>query len=477
MDQIRPIQRQIDEQKQLLEAFEKQYERLQAYDKYRDPPESRPARVGFERLDPCPSHWQRRMVVWLEQLGVIGLFHAISLNAIDERQEELKKNGRTGGTPSGSYDTLYADCRLGVKSRSLRYLMSMPEEVLMAVIKGNLPLMMEDRDFNAKYRDFLSLRPCQGVYIIYPHVRHTDTLPDLRQPGPTAATITGYGLSIEELLDVVREMDQYAHASNNDTLANSRAQELDSKYRNSKNAQLDHSIGERKYKQGKLKSHTLFIAALDQQYSLSKLKVWTKAEQQKRLQRCFPYVGLSHKVQERAPQHYTQVGTTSPTFGLFNAVLRALYGDKFETTGYQLIRTTDVDDIGLDEILISMLASAYAWRGGLTANHAGQQTGDQAVRDDTYNAELLESEEYYRTRPYQAANAEKSVNLFKKAQMNSEYHSSGQLRRQEMIAELDRLSSLCEEAMTLTKKHIAFLELQSVKLATQGLRDLKGSSP
>lgn len=98
------------------------------------------------------------------------------------------------------------------------------------------------------------------------------------------------------------------------------------------------------------------------------------------LRRTFPYAGLSINVASRATAHHGHTGSECIVYGLFTAVVRWKYGRQFDVIHftYQILKNVRPDDIGLLEILGSIIASAYTWDTGLSANFAGLQRGNKA---------------------------------------------------------------------------------------------------
>lgn len=65
-------------------------------------------------------------------------------------------------------------------------------------------------------------------------------------------------------------------------------------------------------------------------------------------------------------------------YGLYTAALKVLDEDRFASTSsssYLILKTVRKEDIGLDEIIVSLLTSSYVRDLGLNAEHAGKQTG------------------------------------------------------------------------------------------------------
>lgn len=102
------------------------------------------------------------------------------------------------------------------------------------------------------------------------------------------------------------------------------------------------------------------------------------------MSRCLSYTGLAVNVVDRVSSHWVHKNTESPMFGLITAIARYLYSDLYDikSFSYQIFRTTDVPDIGLDEQITSILTSSQWWNGGLNYTHCGGNLGSGPYRTD-----------------------------------------------------------------------------------------------
>lgn len=468
MDEIKRLKEQKKDAEGQLAALIEQKARLDQYNV--DSPPLPPPLDAFERLDQCPTRKQHRMKVYLQHLGVLGLWHAVYTNAKQAEHEEIQ-NPLNNGRADKSWRTLIDDYEeKGIKSRSLYYLMSIPEEVLMAIIEGNLPSRMQEDSFRSKYTSFLSLKPNQGVYVCYVGVAHQDIYSQLL-PLTASLSEVGYGLTLGELGQVIGTMHTYC--INDSRTGNDRpveARDIDTRYRPSGKKGLpdlvEYQDGFRRYSAGIRESQfdriINYLYAIDDIYDIQN-NATDMSMNNKRLQRCFCYVGLSHKVKDRAPEHHTHTGKESQIWGLFTAICRYLFHDKFSNSDftYQVIQTVRVEDIGLDEILVSVLASGYGFDGGLSAVHAGQSTGSGVVRNDIYHEELNASARLYRQRGQQAKNISNTLTRFEEAQKVIEYKQDD--TRQELENRLQDLRLKCDQAIKHYRDLIAHLDRQIIR--------------
>lgn len=475
MDRINQLKEQLRAAEICLRALRAQETRLSKIKTGPPPPDPSPS--DFEKLDNCPTRKQHRMKVYLQYFGVLGLWHAVYVNAKQAEHEE-KEDPRNKGKADKSWQTLIDDYERGIRSRTLYYLMSIPEEVLMAIIEGNLPSKMQDDGFKSKYTSFLSLKPNQGVYVCYVGVAHQDVHSQLA--ATTIAPKIGYGLTLNELRQVTDVMATYivndGSRGNDDPSA---AYDIDTRFRQSgKGVPVfsEYREGFRRYssggKEGQFDRIINYLYAIDDIYDTHTTSS-TPDLSTKPLQRCFCYVGLSHKVKDRAPEHHTHTGKESPVWGLFTAVCRYLFSDKFSISDftYQIIQTVRVEDIGLDEILVSILASGYAFDGGLCAVHAGQSTGSNVVKNNTYYAELAASAKLYRDRGYQTKNIQTTLAKFEEGQKVTEYKQDDGQMQQQLEARLKDLRLKCEQAIKYYGDLCARIERQIVDEASLLLSD------
>lgn len=473
MEEINELRKQLKAAEDCRSALVEQKQRLEDYKT--GPPIPPPPPTAFEALDPCATRKQHRMKVFLQQLGVVGLWHAIYTNARQAEYEEMNDRANNGEV-NASWQVLMDDYEiLGPESRTLYYLLSTPEEVLLALIEGNLPSKMQDDKFKSKYASFLSLQADQGVYVCYIGVAHQDT-PSQSAPA-TGLPETGRGLNLGELKDVVDTMTTYCknekatYPSDPD-----QAQRIDTRYRCASTARklAEYKDGYRRYSSGSGENQfnriINFIWASSDIYDLDVNGI-DPSLSQLRLQRCFCYVGLGSKVLDRAVQHQVHTPNETPVWGLFTATCKALFGTRFSIADftYQIIHTVRREDIGLDEILVSVLASAYAFDGGLSAVHAGKHKGAKATRDDTYDEELEASFDMYQNRGCMAKNVDQSLQRYADTKQVIAFRKDNWLQRQQVEADLGALKTKVDAAIEHYGDLVAHLKLQILKKATEAL--------
>jgi hypothetical protein len=173
--------------------------------------------------------------------------------------------------------------------------------------------------------------------------------------------------------------------------------------------------------------------------------------------RCLAYVGLSRNVLARSPNHWTASQRESPIFGLFKAIVANLYGSKYDVVNhtYQILKTTQLTDIGLDEILISVLTSSYPWDGGLNFRHAGANNGNSATSGSPAHIENLNTNAKRVNRSgFLHANFKDAAEKVKALPKRLEYHQKVKATRNKLekeldgaIAEIQRLEERVEESL------------------------------
>lgn len=471
MDEIKRLKEQKKDAEGQLTALMRQKDRLHQYKT--DSSAHPPPPSEFETLDPCATRKQHRMKVFLQQLGVVGLWHAIYTNARQSEQDEANDRDLNNGMINSSWRKLTDDCELGSKSRTLYYLMSIPEEVLMALVEGNLPSRMQEEGFRSKYQSLLSTKFNQGVYACYVGVAHQDTD---SQSAPATKPQTGYGFTFEELNKVVETMFTYCDTNGLDDPI--QAEKIDTCYRTGKTISMqEYQDGHRRYCGGgedkgiQFDRIINFFTAAEENYNLS-INSRKSSLNQLRLQRCFCYIGLSNRVAQRAIQHHSHLGDESPLWGLFTAVCKLLFATRFSISEftYQIIQTTREADVGLDEILVSVLTSAYAFDGGLAAVHAGKHKGAKTKRDEAYSAELRENAKFHQNRGYHFKNFNATFDKFHDADVVSQLKAQHAEVQQELEAKLGDLKIKTDEAIKYYSDLIAHLTLQIQRHVVKSLK-------
>ncbi len=285
-----------------------------------------------------------------------------------------------------SWNTIVKDIALGPLSRTIFYLCSLSPRVIPALIEGSLPSKLRDPEFSRACLRHLRLRNTQGVYTVFVAATNPDRN---SQPSDDTHEHVGKGLTLAQLRQVTDAMRKYIDVKDTSKEAIDLAKKIDCQ-RGSLGSKINYKK-QRLYGGGVGKDnftkHKYWVERVDEIY-LDWAKRLREQEPQlpisKHLQRCFAYVGLSGNVLTRAPRHWTGGSSESPLFGLFAATTEMLFGDDYsvEEFTYQILKTTRVEDIGLDEIIISILTSSFLWDGGLNFTHAGSSRGRLENRND-----------------------------------------------------------------------------------------------
>lgn len=413
-------------------------------------------------LDPCPSYYQKTMEVFFAAFGVPGLCYAIALVAqwshedqpnkcwtrllrdfygklkpeympkpedsdSSDSQPKPRKRGRPKKKPkkeewddedsdkgekteeeTGEHEWKESHKREEPRMRMLYYLSAIPDDILWALIRGNLPSKMADPDFALQYSNFLERRPSQGNYISYVAVKKQDV-----KPGSPPQQDAGLSFTLAEWKQVLEDIDLYFDPQNSEA-SQKFAKVIDGWFSNSP-VDIDYSYMPSKDPKDKDKKRNRRFHQKDDIYRLVE---WVELQLKVRdlkpgdplldyiTIRCPAYIGLGKDVEDRSGAHTANRGVESPLFGLINAITHDLFPEKFSVAmhTYQIVRTVRQQDIGFDEALFSALTSAYAWEGGLSANYAGKQTGKKAIITDAYEIELLDNGKFYRNRGYREVN-------------------------------------------------------------------------
>ncbi|KIW09963.1 hypothetical protein PV08_11739 [Exophiala spinifera] len=366
-------------------------------------------------IDPVPTQRQESMIWWFETFGILGLAHRVNGIAQEEKQAEILTSRRgkrkrprrdrssnddgydeqgnvdresdspddddidhdTGGHKS--WDIVINDYRQGGKSRMIYYLSSIPSELLLALLEGNIPSKMQNPQFREDFRSYTQLRQGPGSYVVY--IALTDPKTQT-QPGQGTRNHIGRSFSLEQLSTVVDELKEYINVDTASVQSQEKAKAIDAKL-----GQVKAPIGykhARRYGSGSdrtgFNKHQGFIERIEEmywKYSAELLEEGKHHLLRKPLERCFAYVGLAVNVQNRVPQHWSVNKSGSPVLGLMRALASYLFDTQYgiEESSYMIFRATRSDDIKLLEIVTSILASSFIWDGGLNITHAGTSIG------------------------------------------------------------------------------------------------------
>lgn len=286
---------------------------------------------------------------------------------------------------SKSWNLIIDDWEKNKGRKIIYYLSQLHPEVRMALIRGDLPLKMRDPAFKSRHEGSLRARDCQGTYAVYLSV---DVPPPHKSM--TASHNVGKGLTMRQLEEAYYDVKLYIDVK--DPRSARFAKQIDHVCSGQRGllANLDWKQGQRRYGGGK-QAHDDFRHQEEWCYWVEQnVLPWNHHQRANQtdhlldlaLSRCFPYVGLAQNVERRLPDHWNHSSHISPMFGLICAIINKRYPEQFTVqTSYQIFRTVNVADIGLDEKLTTLLCSAYPWDGGLSTAYAGIARG----RPDLYN--------------------------------------------------------------------------------------------
>lgn len=384
---------------------------------------------GLARIDPLCTQRQRSLAWYKKSFGIIGLAWYIGaiakweikderspnrdippqseiahdaaydphIDSTDESQiiedeeevddispdsdDEFIEDSNPRSKSNRSWNALLHDIEVNKGNITLFYLSSLHNELLDALIAGDLPSRMQDETFHHKISPYTELQDSQGVYAIYVAVA--------RQPVQSTQQLleddsyVGKSLTLAEMQCVYDLMHLYIQVHN--PLSQRVAKRIDKHRSGARKLRrgLDYSY-QRRYGSGAEHNdftfQTAWLAFVKSHYLEWAQKNAKGAQShvlKQRLQRCFVYVGLASNVAGRAPNHWKHMQGTSPVFGLLVAALGYLYPGRFtlQPYTYQIFRTIDRSHIGLDEKIATILLSGYLWDGGLSSAFAGCSRG------------------------------------------------------------------------------------------------------
>lgn len=342
---------------------------------------------------------QETMLMHYELYGVFGLMEFMKRTAVWERNREKehgmgssrkRKRSHVEDDVGGhiSWTRLIDDIDKGFQSRTLFYLCSLPPLLLPALIKGDLPSRMQDADFSRNVGPHIEPKMRQGAYVVY----CARTAAQNATQG--SVDFVGYGPSFKQMLTILAKMKLYTDVD--DPESANMAKEIDSQFGEKKG--LDYKK-QRRYASGSLcidmSSHVYWIENYLYLNLHSADSLHKKDPNDPRLSeymlRCPVYVGLAGYVSERVTKHWNHSTDGSATMGLFCATTKWLYGDEFTIRNFSwhIFKTVSNDDIGLDEIILSVLTSALPTEGGLNVAHCGGSKGNPANKDHNTQTQRL----------------------------------------------------------------------------------------
>ena len=382
-------------------------------------------------FDPLITDRQKYMMSYYDLFGVHGLGKAIYHIALSEIQNEkdfkkrqLRLNAQAAATNSDSdsdeeftgghksWQKIVADFQTPFTSRMMYYLCTLPPPLIPALIRGDLPSRLaEDQELCDQVEGHVRLRDTQGVYAIFvaaqSQSRSTQVL-----DGDDESTPAGRGLSLNQLKEVIEGMKLYTSIDNAASAAY--AESVDQQKPGAK--PLDYNK-QRRYAGGSAKRNVDVLVGWVEEFEKEILQHWDRLSGLGEdefldipMLRCFCYVGLGSNLLGRSPSHWIHRGNESPIFGLFTAICHYLFGARFsdlQVYTYQIFKTVMVEDIGFDEIIASVLLSAYPWDHGLSYTYAGVSTGASTDRTNpNYLAGLEKNAESIERSGFLKANLE-----------------------------------------------------------------------
>ncbi|EHY53329.1 hypothetical protein HRR83_003538 [Exophiala dermatitidis] len=431
---------------------------------------------------------QKELFWYWDMFGVIGLTYCIRQIAVEEAHAEdqtgvnakgLKRKRTSTPEHNSSVDNDYddpddhsswrklvQDCDKREHSRALFYISSLPAEVITALIREDLPSKMQERQFKHKYSKQVEIQNTPGTHNVYiaralkpapTHGPQDGNVAPCSSESTSDSMLTGWGLSLRQMKEVVDTVTKYINVGSDGSEALALA--IDSH-----GADLIDSLdytAQRKFGAGNNKDnfegHRLWTENFRSNYLYHLDQLKEKGMDQRLdqpLRRCLTYTGLSKNVLGRVPKHWNPGDSGSPLLGLLLAVCQHLFGKDFDIkdSTYQVFRTVQVEDIGLDEMLTCILTSANARDGGLNFTWPGGSTGNRSSLDDAnYLEGLKKNRDYIRDTGYQAANIQDSCDRIHRARRTLGLTIQNRQTLKEVEAENEELSELIEEVETEAK--------------------------
>lgn len=283
-----------------------------------------------------------------------------------------------------SWQLILDDARCNDGRKIVSYLMQINPVVLSTFIKGNYPqVLMRDYDFE----DFEVGRHRYPMHRQGTFARYIARDPNYeRDTGKWPKGLPGTGLTPAELLRVYQDVKDYINLDHQTfrveakridhipSLDDNEPQELDYRY-------------QRRYGYGRLQNnfehHKTWLKHIENRYLPWILNLpddWYREEgsMYEPMDRCLAYVGSSWNSLHRTAEHWSNAEDSSLVFSLILAILGYRFPCQFscdDKASTQVFLTVNPDDIGFDEVLTTILLSAYPWDGGLSTAYAGVNIG------------------------------------------------------------------------------------------------------
>ena len=417
------------------------------------------------------SFRQRQMVWYYETFGVVGLFYNIGEIAKAEVANSREKNDRV----DGSWERLLDGMEKAEKSRTLCYLTSIRPRILKALLNGDLSAEMQRPEFSTRWGSCVKPRPTPGTYVVYMANAGPRPQPSQVVTSSVQTTTTGYGLTLRELARLAAIMRLYIDVDNPESAALAMSIDGDP----SKNMVLDYET-QRKYGSGTGNDQFWVFEEWLRQIQSVYLDFFDRIKDTKDahlldrpLKRCLAYVGLSSKVALRCGQHAADHSSESKMKGLVTAILRNEFGDQFTTStfAYQVLFTVEDSDVGLDEIITTLICSSYVWDGGLNGTYAGHQRGNPFTKlTQRYEQGLNANRHMLKDSGHCAAHisdVREKFTVFEAALSIAKHGVSSQLS---MKADVEEVRKLQLENLARAKAASLMLRHERIKLALDRLR-------
>ena len=292
---------------------------------------------------------------------VSGSSSHMDINVDSDSNDEIEDGGHK------SWRDVRDDFETGEASRMLYGIASLPPDLIPAILYGDLPLRMQDKNFFSRVGPWVDCGDEPGVYGAFVAVS-----PITQNP---VARSTGGGPCLEHILKAIDTMRLYTDLRNPDSCEVSK--KIDRQFDPAPKVGDYNYAKQRKFAGG---ADRRSFGLLDKDIGWLH-QVYHEVEKQIRStddlhlsrepMRSPVYVGMSSNPSSRGPRHKGR--PDSKLMGLFLSTLKYLYGDLYEigVYTYQLFRGVREDDIGFLEIVASIMGSGFPWDGGLAYTYAG----------------------------------------------------------------------------------------------------------
>ena len=293
---------------------------------------------------------------------------------MDAETDSRSDHDEVGDSGHKSWRDVRDDFEKGTESRMFYGLASLPPDLIPAILYGDLPVRMQDKNFFDRVGAWLDCGDEPGVYGAFVAVSTTtqSRYPQIEHP---IASSIGAGPCLDHILKAIDAMRVYINLE--DPASSEISKKIDGQYDPVPRVGEYNYKRQRKYAGGaEHRSFSLLEQGIDWLHQL-----YHEIEQQLRStndlhlmtepMRSPVYIGMSCNPSSRALKHKSR--PDSKLMGLFRSALKYLYGDLYEIGSftYQLFHSGREDDIGFLEIIASILSSGYPWDGGLAHTYAG----------------------------------------------------------------------------------------------------------